>query len=150
MIRDFDSQTKDKAGGRTRVLLLDGHSSHYMVGILEYAQQSGIVILGYPPHCTHALQGLDVICFAKMKTEFRHKIQAFEDLHGGNSIKKGDFAGIFGQVFNQAFNPETVKAAFKATGVWPFNPDAISALHAAILMHQIIVMTVQLVMQNLL
>ena len=70
MVKDFDAQMKEKAGGRTRVVLMDGHSSHYTLELLEYARDNNIVILGYPPHCTHVLQGLDIVCFAKMKEEF--------------------------------------------------------------------------------
>jgi len=55
MTKDFDEQTHDKAQGQARVLILDGHSSHYTPELLEYAQDHNIMILGYPPHCTHAL-----------------------------------------------------------------------------------------------
>lgn len=124
-MKDFDPQTKEKAAGRTRVLLMDGHSSHYTVPLLEYARENCIVILGYPPHCTHVLQGLDVVCFAKMKTEFRHEIHEFENLHR-HGVTKSDFAGVFGAAFLRAFTEDAVKAAFAATGVHPFNPDAIT------------------------
>ena len=67
MVKDFDRQTKEKAAGRTRVLLMDGHSSHYSLELLRFARENNIIVLGYPPHCTHVLQGLDVVCFAKMK-----------------------------------------------------------------------------------
>ena len=80
MKKDFNAATKEKADGRTRVLLMDGHSSHYSLELLEFARANNIIILGYPPHCTHALQGLDVVCFAKMKKEFRKEINRFEDL----------------------------------------------------------------------
>ena len=53
--KEFDKQTKVKAGGQIQVLLLDGHSSHYTPKLLDYAQVNNIIILGYPPHCTHAL-----------------------------------------------------------------------------------------------
>ena len=33
----FDQETKEKAGGKTRVLLLDGHSSHYTLEFIDYA-----------------------------------------------------------------------------------------------------------------
>ena len=125
LVKDFDAQTKDKAGGRTRVVLMDGHSSHYSLDLLEYARKNNIVILGYPPHCTHVLQGLDVVCFAKMKTEFRAEIHAFEDSHM-RGVGKGDFAGVFGRAYLRAFTPESVKAAFAATGVHPYNPDVIT------------------------
>jgi hypothetical protein len=124
MVKDFDAQTKEKAAGRTHVLLLDGHCSHYTPALLEYARSNKIVILGYPPHCTHVLQGLDVVCFAKMKTEFWREIQTYENLHLAN-VTKASFAGVFGRAFLRAFTPDTVKAAFAATGVYPFNPNAI-------------------------
>ena len=125
MKKDFDAATKEKADGCTRVLLMDGHSSHYSLELLEFAWANNIIILGYPPHCTHALQGLDVVCFAKMKKEFHEEINRFEDLQKSN-IMKADFAGVFGCAFLCAFSEDTVKAAFAATGVHPFNPDAIS------------------------
>jgi hypothetical protein len=104
---------------------MDGHSSHYTLDLLRYAEEHNIIVLGCPPHCTHVLQGLDVVCFAKMKTEFRKEIQVFEDLHLANVGKK-DFAGVFGRAYLRAFTPETIKAAFAATGLHPFNPEAIT------------------------
>ena len=38
-----------------------------MAEFIQYARDNNIIVLGYPPHCTHALQGLDVVCFVKMK-----------------------------------------------------------------------------------
>jgi DDE superfamily endonuclease len=119
MVEDFDPQTKEIMAGCIQVLLLDGHSSHYTLPLLEYAWANNIIILRHPPHCTHVLQGLDVVCFAKMKLEFCCKIQS-------RSVVKADFALVFRQAFLRAFTPKTVKAPFKATGVHPFNPDVIT------------------------
>lgn len=58
MVEDFDRQTKEKADGKTQVLLMDGHSSHYTLELLEFAWANDIIILGYPLHCTHAFRGL--------------------------------------------------------------------------------------------
>jgi len=55
---------------------MDGHASHYSLELLEYARDIKIVILGYLPHRTHVLQGLDVVCFSKMKTEFLKEIHS--------------------------------------------------------------------------
>jgi hypothetical protein len=65
MVKDFDMQTKEKAVGRTRVLLLDSHSSHHSPAFMKYAKENSIVVLGYPPHCTHALQDLDIVVMGK-------------------------------------------------------------------------------------
>ena len=77
----FDPETQERANGETRVLLLDGHSSHHTLELIEYAREHNIVLLGYPPHCTHALQGLDVVCFARMKDAWKSSISDFEALH---------------------------------------------------------------------
>jgi hypothetical protein len=73
MVEDFDRQTKEKADGKTRVLLMDRHSLHYTLELLKFAWANNIIILGYPPHCTQALQGLDVVCFAQMKEAWKEE-----------------------------------------------------------------------------
>ena len=125
MKKVFDPETREKAAGRVRVLLMDGHSSHYTYALLLYARENNIIILGYPPHCTHALQGLDVVCFARMKEIFKEEIRTFEEQHK-REVTKGDFTGVFGRAYVKAFTIETVKAAFQATGVHPFNRDVIT------------------------
>ena len=120
MVRDFDQQTCDKANGDVRILLLDGHSSHYSLELLKYARAHNIIILGYPPHCTHALQGLDVVCFAKMKEAWKTEIKAFESLHL-RAVKKADFTGVFGNAFLRAFTKPLIESGFSAT-VQAFTP----------------------------
>ena len=123
--KDFDPQMKDKAAGKTRVLIMDGHSSHYTADLLEYCIANGIEVLGYPHHCTHALQGLDVVCFARMKDIWKEEINNFEGLHL-RGVDKEDFCEVFGKAYLHAFTPETIKAAFAATGIHPFNPEIIT------------------------
>ena len=56
------------------------------------------MILGYPPHCTHALQGLDVVCFTRMKEKWKQVIIDFEVLHWAK-VTKVDFIGLFGKAY---------------------------------------------------
>ncbi|KAL5530820.1 hypothetical protein ACEPAF_7078 [Sanghuangporus sanghuang] len=121
----FEPETREKAKGRLRVLLLDNHKSHYSLELLEEAVKHNITILGYPPHWTHALQGLDVVCFAKMKHNWRHLIREFEStsLH---SVGKQNFLELFGAAFLLSFSKETVLSAFKVTGIHPFSRNIIS------------------------
>jgi hypothetical protein len=121
----FDAETVEKAGGKSRVLIVNGHSSHYTAEFIQYARENNIIVLGYPPHCTHALQGLDIVCFAKMKDKWKKEITAYEETTL-KPVGKPDFLGVFRRTYNAAFTPDTVKAAFKVTGVVPFNHDAIS------------------------
>lgn len=59
-----------------------------------------------------------------MKAKSCKEIHAFEDSHMWG-VGKGDFAGVFRWAYLCAFTLETVKAAFAATGVHPYNPDVI-------------------------
>ena len=120
----FDVDTAEKAGGKPRVLIVDGHSSHYTAEFIQYARENNIIVLSYPPHCTHALQGLDVVCFTKMKDKWKKEITAHEETML-KPVGKPDFLGVFGRAYNAAFTHDTVKAALKITGVVPFNRNAI-------------------------
>ncbi|KIK02681.1 hypothetical protein K443DRAFT_5957 [Laccaria amethystina LaAM-08-1] len=124
-MKDFDPQTKEKAAGETRVLLMDGHSSHFTADLLEYCLANNIEVYGYPPHCTHALQGLDVVCFAKMKECWKEAINEHEKLHH-RGVNKEDFAKVWGGAYIKAFTEENIRSAFKKTGIWPYNPDVIT------------------------
>ncbi|KAF7336140.1 DDE-domain-containing protein [Mycena venus] len=124
LMKDFEPQTREKAGGRTRVLILDGHSSHHTAKFLKFAQEHNIIVLDYPPHCTHALQGLDAVCFARMKVIWKEEINQFEEKNR-RKVRKADFTGLFGRAYLWAFTESTVKAAFRVTGIYPFNPNVI-------------------------
>ncbi|KAF8805308.1 hypothetical protein BYT27DRAFT_7234357 [Phlegmacium glaucopus] len=71
LVKDFDPQTKEKAGART-------HSSHYSLELLDYA----------PGNMLSSV----TLCFTKVRNEFRSEIQKFEDLPR-RSVAKGDLSG---------------------------------------------------------
>ncbi|KAI5822183.1 CENP-B protein, partial [Schizophyllum commune Tattone D] len=77
-IKEFDRLTKDKAAGRPRLLLLDGHNSHYTRGFLEHARKHNIRVICYPAHTTHVLQGLDVVIFGPLKRALREERTKWE------------------------------------------------------------------------
>jgi len=52
----FDPQTSAIANGCSRLLVVDGHSSHFTAELLEYAQAHNISVLCLPAHTTHRLQ----------------------------------------------------------------------------------------------
>ncbi|KAB0790545.1 hypothetical protein PPYR_15056, partial [Photinus pyralis] len=41
------------------LLLLDNHETHVSLNAILYAREHGIVLLSFPPHCTHKIQPLD-------------------------------------------------------------------------------------------
>lgn len=124
-IKIFDKQTREKANGRTRLLLVDGHNSHYTVGLLDYARKHKILVLCYPAHGTHVYQGLDVVIFAVLKRYFSEERDKREHDHG-DIVTKSNFLAVYGAAHIRALSHDLVKAAFRETGVWPYNRDVVT------------------------
>jgi hypothetical protein len=110
-IKDFDEQTKCKVrDGAYRRVFLDGFKGHLSLAVLEYAVDHKIVLVCYPPHTTHKLQGLDVAVFGRMKTLWSAKLARLQDK--GVKVTKRNFLREYAEVQEQAFTPETIKAMF--------------------------------------
>ena len=65
-----------------------------------------------------------MVCFAKLKKELADEIHDWNDRHQ-RGIQKRDFTGIFGNAYLRAFTPELIKSAWKAVGIYPYNPEII-------------------------
>ncbi|KIM35936.1 hypothetical protein M413DRAFT_43760, partial [Hebeloma cylindrosporum] len=120
----FEKVTHAKANGKYRLLLVDGHNSHYTVAFLLLARLHMILVLCYPAHGTHIFQGLDVVIFAVLKLylgQERDKLLRTT----GKAIDKSNFNEIYAKAYLRALTPENVKSAFKKTGISPFNPDVV-------------------------
>lgn len=122
-IKDFDKQTA-RTDGKWRLLLVDGHNSHYTRSFLEYARDHKIAVLCYPSHATHVYQGLDVVVFAPLKRAIRKQRDAH--LREGESMDKSNFLTIYGKAHLQAITSALITEAFDKTGVWPFNPAVVT------------------------
>ena len=48
------------------LLLLDNHYSHLAIDVLDYCKDNGVVLLSFPPHCSHKLQPLDRTVFGPL------------------------------------------------------------------------------------
>lgn len=84
-----------------------------------------ILILCYPAHTTHLLQGLDVVVFAVLKRILSEERDRYER-ETGEKISKTNFVTVYGRAHLRALTPEIIKSAFRKTGLWPFNRDVIS------------------------
>ena len=107
------------------MLLVDGHNSHYTKGFLDYARRNHIHVLCYPAHSTHVYQGLNVVIFGPLKHYWTQEWDAFESSRR-QKVTKENFISVYGRAHRKALTADTIKAAFKKTGVWPWNPDVIT------------------------
>jgi hypothetical protein len=122
--RVFDPETKERANGRPRVLILDGFGTHETLEILEYCFANNIILCRLPSHTSHKLQPCDVAAFGPLKTAYREQVERLE--RGGvNTIGKEHFTSLYKPARERAFTPKNIKAGFAASGLFPFNPDRV-------------------------
>ena len=65
------------------LILLDNHSSHLAAATLDYAKENGIVLILFPPHCSHKLQSLDMSVFGPLKKRTSRAQQHWMRNHQG-------------------------------------------------------------------
>jgi hypothetical protein len=121
----FEAVTRKKANGKWRLLIVDGHNSHYTVAFLLMARLNMVIVICYPAHGTHIFQGLDVVIFSVLKL---YLSQERDNLlrSTGKAIDKSNFNMVYAKAYTRALTPENIKSAFRKTGIVPFNPDVVT------------------------
>lgn len=126
----FDSQTRPKAeaAGCKRILHIDGHKTHTALEVDDYAAENGIILLGYPPKTSHALQGLDRVHFARVKILWGSEVQRLEEALSVEEVRKEHILRVLHSVWQKVFTAENNRKAFETTGLTrPVQPDQLSS-----------------------
>jgi hypothetical protein len=76
------------------------------------------------PYSSHKLQLLNVSCFSPLKVAYASEIKGLMRCHI-NHITKLEFLLAFKAAFYKAFTASNICSGFRATGLVPFNPDAV-------------------------
>lgn len=106
-----------------RLLIIDGHNSHTHYGFLDYANQNNVIVLCLPPHTTHKLQPCDVGVFGPLANAWKNEVQ--KSFAMGHVVTKYNLIEVYSRARLLSFKPTTIQAAFKTTGIWPFNRDVL-------------------------
>ncbi|OLN95741.1 Jerky-like protein [Colletotrichum chlorophyti] len=64
---------------RTKLLILDSHSSHETAEFIHLCLQNQIYLLYLPPHTSYVLQPLDQSVFSPLKTAYRKELSFLTD-----------------------------------------------------------------------
>lgn len=113
-----------RASTENRVLLiLDNHESHMSVDVINKARNSGIILLTLPPHTSNRMQPLDLTVFGPLKTYYSHEMDLWMRNNPGQTFTIYNIAGALGEAFPRAFTHANITNGFKASGIYPNNPD---------------------------
>jgi hypothetical protein len=122
----FDRHTRDKAGNRRRLLIVDGHSSHVNMAFINLAHKLRILLLILPPHSTHRLQPLDVGLFSPLARYYTNSLnELMYNSHGVVSMSKRLFLPFFRASWVKAFTPQNIASAWAKSGLFPFAPHLV-------------------------
>lgn len=105
------------------LLLLDNHSSHIDINVVEKAKANSIIMLSFPPHCTHMLQPLDVGINGPFKTYCAKAQDNWLRNNPGKTLSIYEIPGIVKTAWPLAATPTNIMNAFKKTGICPYNPQ---------------------------
>jgi hypothetical protein len=123
-LKHFNAHTKTRQVGVYRLLILDGHESHLNQDFKDYCLEQRILTLCMPPHSSHILQPLDVVCFSPLKRQYSQRVR---DLARRRvfQINKEGFLPAFKNAFFDVFTEENCRKAFEASGLVPINAQVV-------------------------
>ncbi|XP_041371560.1 uncharacterized protein LOC121385091 [Gigantopelta aegis] len=105
------------------LIIMDNHDSHTTINALNVAKENGIVLLTFPPHCSHKLQPLDRSVFGPFKHYYTQAANAYMNNHPGSTINIHAIAELVGKAYPIAFTPRNITAGFKVSGIVPFDSN---------------------------
>ena len=93
---------------------------------MQYTASVNIIVLCYLAHCTHVLQGLDIVTFSGFKKIWTQRRDQWISDNPFAIFGKTAWLSVWTEAFLEAMKESSIKALFRATGVVPFNPDVVT------------------------
>lgn len=114
----FSKATKDAPV----LLLFDGHSTHTRnLELIDMARDNGVILLCFPPHCSHRLQPLDVSLMKPISVYYEEEVRKWLRSNPGKVVTLFQISTLFGAAFMNAATMRTAVNGFRKAGIWP--PD---------------------------
>ena len=114
---------------RPAMLIMDGHTSHLTIDLIDLARENNVILYCLPPHLTYLLQPLDVAVFKSLKdhfTKFSHQAKLISLASGAILVvNRRNFTTIFKEAFEKSMVMATIKNGFRKCGISPFDPSAV-------------------------
>jgi len=110
----FEPLTREKAAGRQRLLIADGHGSHIQGDFIAYCMENKIDLMIMPPHCSHILQPLDVGVFVAFKLYHAVETHAISRL-SSQRIPRVEWIELLSHAREKAMSKENILGRWRGT-----------------------------------
>ncbi|XP_065675833.1 uncharacterized protein LOC136092041 [Hydra vulgaris] len=108
------------------LLLLDNHQSHLSVQLITLYTDNGIVLLSFPPHCSHKLQPLDRSVFGPFKKCVANAQYSWMKQWPGKTMSIYDLPGIAKIALQHSLTQQNITSGFRVAGIFPYDKDIFS------------------------
>ncbi len=110
---------------RPSLLMLDGHSSHYTLDLIQSAKDNDVVIFYLPPHTIADSQPLDTSCFGPLIAYWSEACRKYMFKNPGRVVSKFQFSQLFSGAWSKGMSNSNITMGFRNTGIYPFSRDAL-------------------------
>ncbi|KAH9642692.1 hypothetical protein HF086_014389 [Spodoptera exigua] len=107
------------------LLIFDGAKCHLDFTIVEEAEKCGITLYCLPSNTTHELQPMDKSVYRSFEHHWDQELIKYVSQHPERTLNKTSFNVILSQVWPKCMTITNISNGFRATGLYPYNPDAI-------------------------
>lgn len=107
------------------LLIFDGAACHLDLSIVDLADSLGIYLYCLPSNTTHELQPLDKAVYRSFEHHWDAEVLLFLEQNPDKKLTKPRFNIILSKVWSKCMTHSNITSGFQATGLYPFNPNAI-------------------------
>uniref|UniRef100_A0A2A4JD70 HTH CENPB-type domain-containing protein n=1 Tax=Heliothis virescens TaxID=7102 RepID=A0A2A4JD70_HELVI len=107
------------------LLIFDGAACHLDLSIVDTSDSLGIHLYCLPSNTTHELQPLDKAVYRSFEHHWDAEVLLFLDQNRDKKLTKARFNTILRSVWSKCMTQDNILSGFRATGLYPFNPQAI-------------------------
>lgn len=108
------------------LLMIDNHESHINLNVVANARKNGVIIVTFPPHCSHKLQPLDVSVYGPFKNYFKIAQNNWLTSNPGKTVNIYHLPKFAKLAYESAFTIKNIQMAFAKTGIFPLNSNNFS------------------------
>lgn len=112
---------------RPQLLIIDSHTSHESLAIIEREFEKGTRTL--PPHCAHYLQPLDGLLFGPLRCAYNEACSTVMQDHPLSLVNKWTFPIFFKETWlNVIFPSSMIVSSFHSCGIVSLNRNTIPSI----------------------
>lgn len=119
-VKLFNAATADKANGKKRLLICDGHDSHISAELVRFSIDHNILILILIPHSSHLMQPLDVGVFGPLKRAMSAQLDPIFRT-GVRTVPKIEWMECYIEARKAAITTSNVLGGWRGAGLFPMN-----------------------------